>query len=162
MKTRMCALNIMKILVNMFAVSFSWAPPKSSKNTIRLSPSVAPWSLIRVGMTESTTCAGPRQWPIHYCCHTSRCGRGRRGGHRDENHKLHQCLADGSQFLTIEKDTKYLYIDMKYWFKSDDSYSGIAITCAAICVDACFVAMPVHAACENGILMDLFSMCDVM
>jgi len=82
----------------MFAVSFSWAPPKSSKNTIRLSPSVAPWSLIRVGMTESTTCAGPHQWPIHYCCHTSRCGRGRRGGHRDESHKLHQCLADVANF----------------------------------------------------------------
>lgn len=94
----------MNIFVHMFSVSLTWKAHDSTKVIQNENPavrdclSVAPRSLIRVWMTKSTTCPGPPQWPIHYCCHTSRCGRGRRGGHRDESHKLHQCLADVANF----------------------------------------------------------------
>ena len=89
-----------------------------------------------VWMTKSTTCAGPRQWPIHYCCHTSWCGRGRRGGHRDENHKLHQWLADVANFRREQELEK----KHKNWNNSKRvaDIRRIARDLTAICVDVFF------------------------
>ena len=133
------------IVVNMFSVSLTWKAHDSTEIIQNQNPDLLDFLQLLPGvwMTKSTTCAGPRQWPIHYCCHTSWCGRGRRGGHRDESHKLHQCLADVANFWREQESWKEAQ-ELKS-VKRDCSYSESSPwSYCYFCRCVCFV-MPLHA-----------------
>ena len=122
----------------MFSVSLTWKAHDSTKVIQNQNPEVRDFLpfLPGVWMTKSTTCAGPRQWSIHYCCHTSRCGRGRRGGHRDEKHKLHQCWADVADFRR-EQELEKKHQNENH-SKRIAHIRRIARDLTAICVDVLF------------------------